>query len=322
MKILLLTSFPVHEKELTINNLKRQYHIFTYMIYKYLSKYPDLEIDIKYEHEPLTQQYTHCVFVENRGLLNRDEQFINKLRSHVSEFLCTFSASHKYVGIEDVLFYMVPSGKRNKRRCKLLNWNADSELIMSKQDPSMIRILIDHNYYGPYKSMINTDLTKQLTDMICEYVKDKPNYLIKRFIKGGVEIVNPYNITELEQYQQGNGLNYEEACNEYSHTDIFIVTHRECMGLSVLESAMAGARIIAPKDYIKQELIRDLDHILIDPNNLDSINWEECLSPVNHSNNRQRVLKYSWENGCKKIYNTLINYEKFKLNDLYFKNNH
>ena len=322
MKILLLTSFPVHEKELVLENLKKQYHIFTYMIYKYLSKYEELEIDLKYEHEPLTEQYTHCIFIENRGLLDREEPFIKKLRSHVSNFLCTFSASHKFVGIEDVLFYMVPSGKRNKRRCKLLNWNADHILIQPKQDPSMIRILIDHNYYGPYKSMLNTDLTKRLTNLICEYTRDKPNYLIKRFITGGVEIVNPYNISEMKRYRQGAGLNYKEACNEYCHTDIFVVTHRECMGLSVLESAMAGARIIVPKDYIKQELIKDLDHIIIDPNNLESINWEKCLAPVNHTQNRKNVLKYSWENGCRKIFNTLINYEKHIKNDLYFKNKH
>lgn len=333
MKILLLTTFPL-DQELKLENLKGQYHIFTYHLYNFLIKQKNTEVILhpcppRGNSSRIAQacdisfpEADHVVVIENRGLYYRPEIFYERLRESVNGAICTICCNNGAVGKEDVLFYMIPDGKRNKKHCKLINWACNHELCVPKQENDKLRILVDHNYYGPHKSMISTDKTEEITEDVAKFAKEqkeKQNVVVRRFIKGGIETVDVDNISELEKYAQGDGLNYRDACEEYSKSDVFIVTHRESMGLSVLESAMAGALIVTPKGYIKDKLLRDVNHVSYEG---DQIPWDEVLKKIDHQKSRESVLKYNWDNGAKKIYETLVNYEKHKGNDFRFKNKH
>ena len=92
-------------------------------------------------------------------------------------------------------------------------------------------------------------------------------------------------------------MQYPDACKEYGKADIFIVTHSESMGLSVLESALSGALVITPKGYIKKELISPLHHIEVN----GKIPWSTVLSELNVKKSVNMAKKYSWRNVAKAI---------------------
>ena len=170
---------------------------------------------------------------------------------------------------------MIPGGKRKRKNARFIGWACDKNLIQPIHCNGVINILIDHPYYGRENSrMANVDQTLNISDIVYKWGKDKKNVNINRFCRGGIEVVNDINFNKLEKYIQNDGLNYYEACKIYSSTDIFFVTHPECMGLVVLECAMAGALIVTPKDFIKKELLRYTNYIIIE----DKIDMELILS--------------------------------------------
>lgn len=336
MKVLLLTTFPLNEKELLLDNCKKQYHIFTYMIKKYLNKRKNIEtllyqcttkgkssrfnIIVKSENFP---EADHAILIDNRGFHNRVQLFMDLLRPKIKGAICTISASNAIVGKEDILYYLIPSGKSNKKHCKYIGWACDHELCVPSQNKTKIRFLIDHNYYGPHERMNKMDMTDTITEQLCEFLKTYDNdFIVRRFIRGGIETVDIKNINTLEKYKQGSGLCYTDACKEYSNTDIFIVTHLECMGLSVLECAMAGALIVTPKGFIKDELINYLHAVQISTNKEDKIDFKHIIESIDHEKSRQKALKFNWEKSCNIIVNTLNDFNKYKKRDYRFKNKH
>lgn len=339
IKVLILSTFPHGKLSFELKNLKVQYHIFAYQIDNYLklqgndnfiimhAQMPERGNSSRIKNLPEYQNFKcpqtdFTIVCESRGIYYRPDIFYDKIREKTSKGIMTFCASNTILGKENVLFYMVPSGKRKKRRCKLLNWTADDVLCKPKQNPFKLRILIDHNYYGPHTRMLQNDLTVDITNQVCEFAKKekiKGNQVeVRRFITGGVETIDIENPQIMNKYIQGSGLSYEEVCEEYSKTDIFIVTHMECMGLSVLESAMSGALILTPINYIKHELIRDLNHIQFDK----EIKWETVLKNLNYDLSRQKATCFSWRNNIKKIIDVIENYDTHLENDLRFNNDH
>ncbi len=72
-------------------------------------------------------------------------------------------------------------------------------------------------------------------------------------------------------------MRYPKACEEYRKADIFIVTHPESMGLSVLESGAAGALVVAPLNYIKCSLLKPIYHISFE----NYIPWDIIVKMIN-----------------------------------------
>lgn len=334
MKLLLLTTFPIKEKELTLKNVKNQYEIFTFFVHKYFSEKEDVEVLVhqcspkgtssRIKQLVLKDEFPeadHCIVVDNRGLVSRLDLFYERLRPKIKKCIATISANNGKIGNEDILYYLIPMHKKNKPHCKLIYWSCPDYLCYPNQDPNKLRILIDHNYYGKYQRMVDQDKTEIITDDVCEFVRNYKNkpVVVRRFIRGGVETVDPYNISKLEKYKQGSGLCFEDACDEYSRTDIFIVTHEECMGLVVLETAMSGALIVVPVGTIKPELLQLIRHVEYDGK---KIPWDKVLRELNHKESRKVASKYSWKNAIDRMHETLVNFDLYKNNGFRFNNRH
>lgn len=335
--ILILSTFE-HEddKKFHLENIKSQYQILAFQLDKYIKKQAGTEYKIYHQTIPrrgrqksdeLSERYVNFetidvdfIFVcDNRGLAHRPASFAEQLKKH-AKAVYTFSANNAIVGPEDVLFYMVPGGKRNKRHCKYLGWTCDSTLCKPMHLKNKLRILVDHNYYGRHKNMISSDLTNNITLQSCEFAKKyrEKRVIIKRFADGGIETIDKNKPLEPQKYVQGNGLSYTDACIEYSRTDIFIVTHKECMGLSVLESAMSGAIVLVPKGYIKDELLTKVHHIVFE----DTINWDEVLEKINKKKSRKAVMEYDITHFVNKILTVMKRDDILKENGYHFKNKH
>jgi len=210
---------------------------------------------------------------------------------------------------------MIASGKRKRKNARFVGWACDKELIKPRQSKHIINILIDHPYYGREDSrMAKVDQTLNISEKVYNWAKNKNNVRIRRFCRGGIELVTKDNYNKLEKYVQNDGLNYYEACKIYSNTDIFFVTHPECMGLVVLECAMAGALIVTPDNFIHNELLHLTRHVIIE----DKFDMDTILTQINHMLSRDKVERFNWENVCQRIDNTFQNFEKYKQKDLWF----
>lgn len=330
MKVLILTKFKIEEEELILKNLRCQMDIYTYHVVKYLrEKGVDMifynchdtgnvqRIIDYFENEFDPPEADHAIVFGQRGVIKRPSAFFEKLRPKIKGKICTFSAVNKIVGNEDILFYSIPCGKKNKEKCRLINWAANEELCRIDKDPEVLRILIDHSYYSDAPNNIsNTDLSWNILQDVCKFAKESDKYcnkkvLVRRFVSNGVETVdieNPY----YDRYNH-RGLNYEDTCKEYSKADIFIVTHMECMGLSVLESAMAGALVLSSKvqierrgelvmaNQIKVELLKGIHNLVYE----GDIPWTKVLKYINPEKSRQKALRFTWKNSVDRIYSTL-----------------
>ena len=337
IKILILSTFKHGKEKFDLKHIRTQYQILAYQLDKYIKIHGQNKFTIMHQSLPIRGTSTRiqrlpehrkfdCVEVDfiimcdNRGLHYRPAAFTEKIRSRARKGIFTFASNNAMVGGEDVLFYMVPNGKKNKRHCKYIGWTCDDSLCTPKQVKGRIQILIDHNYYGRHQNMLKNDLTEDITYQVCEFAKNHKEHqvIVRRFIAGGVETVDINNPQKMSKYVQGSGLSYEEACAEYCKTDIFIVTHKECMGLSVLESAMSGALVLTPEEYIKDDLLKHVHHLPFKT----SINWNEAIENLNIQKSRKRVIKFNINNFVKKILVVMSRMDYLRETNFQFKNSH
>jgi hypothetical protein len=337
IKILILSTFKHGKERFDLRHIRSQYQILAYQLDKYIKTNGENKFTVMHQTLPIRGTSTRiqhlpehknfdCVEVDfilvcdNRGLYYRPPAFTEKLRARAREGIFTFASNNAMVGGEDVLFYMVPNGKRNKRHCKYIGWTCDDSLCSPKQVKGRLQILIDHNYYGRHQNMLKNDLTEDITAQVCEFAKRHKEHqvIVRRFIAGGVETVDINNPQKMDKYVQGAGLSYEDACAEYSKTDIFIVTHKECMGLSVLESAMSGALVLTPEEYIKEDLLRHVHHIPFQ----QTIDWKHALENLDPKRARKRVIKFNINNFVKKILVVMSRMEYLRETNFEFKNSH
>ncbi|MDB4507399.1 hypothetical protein N9064_00755 [bacterium] len=337
IKILILSTFKHGKEKFDLRHIRSQYQILAYQLDKYIKVNGENRFTVMHQTLPIRGTSTRiqrlpehknfdCVEVDfilvcdNRGLHYRPPAFTEKLRSRARKGIFTFASNNAMVGGEDVLFYMVPNGKRNKRHCKYVGWTCDDTLCSPKQVKGRLQILIDHNYYGRHQNMLKNDLTEDITAQVCEFAKKHKQHqvVVRRFIAGGVETVDINNPQKMDKYVQGAGLSYEDACAEYSKTDIFIVTHKECMGLSVLESAMSGALVLTPEEYIKEDLLRHVHHIPFQ----QTIDWNHALENIDAKKARNKVIKFNINNFVKKILVVMSRMDYLRETNFEFKNSH
>lgn len=132
-------------------------------------------------------------------------------------------------GIVDCTFTVKDS--MNCRKHHYIGWAADPELCKPTQLKDELRILIDHPNPSPNKF----DMTQQILNEVLNYAANDSNEFIhiKRLVVGG-------------------RIPYPEICKKYSKAHLFLVTHPESVGMSVLETAMCGALPLVPKGFIAE----------------------------------------------------------------------
>jgi hypothetical protein len=330
MKILILVEFDIKHEKITLENINKLYQIYAYSIIKYFNKYKDVELILNNLPNSRQKKFEdidypnvdHVLVLDNRGIYSRISSFYDILREKVQGAICTMCDNHKILGKENILFYMTPWGKRNKRRTKYLGWCADHEICRPDKYKNKLQIMVDHSYYGKWEKMNSFDKSLEIIKDVCNFAKEfkkNPNkykisgkdtfdenepIIIKRFISNSIETVdinNPY----FEKYNR-QGVSYSQACNEYNKSDIFIVTHLESLGVSVIENNMAGTLPVIPKGYIKDCLLSSITSVIYES---DTIPWEEVIANVDCNKIRNKALKHTWEKKVEIIHDTLINYD-------------
>lgn len=245
--------------------------------------------------------------LEQKGLYKRPKELSQLLRRKLKTdgLLCCFADNDNFIGYEDILFYTVPS--KNTLNQKKLNtngksiyigWAADHNLCDLGQSDDKLQILIDHSLYGENRSE-EMERSWDIIPQVLEFAHNSSkNIVVKRFYSGGIEVMDPLLPYNQEIYNR-DGLSFDNVCKEYSKTDIFIPTHTESMGLSVLESAIAGAFIYAPRNHINPELLKTLYFEEFDA----ELDLDKIISKLDHNKSRNMAMEFTWDNFCKKVHN-------------------
>ena len=85
---------------------------------------------------------------------------------------------------------------------------------------------------------------------------------------------------------------------------------------------MAGALIVSPKDFIKDDLLKYLHAIEISNDKNDIMDMDNIIKHIDHKKSRKKALKFNWEKSCNIMYNTLKHYDKYKNRGYRFSNRH
>lgn len=312
-------------KKLTLDDIQGYGMVYAYFINKYMSKRDNVEIifchqtgscdkNIVFNEDNLGRnipEADHCIAFEQRTFFNRSPSYYNAVKSKIKGKITTICDNNYNIGPEDCTFYSVGwIDNRIIPKSLYVGWAAEPSELYINKNSNELRILIDHSYYGDVKN--NSDYSKEIIHDVCNYVNNynkyrilqpnKNNIIVRRFISGGIETLDTKN-PWFETYNRA-GLNFKDACDEYNKTNIFIVTHNESLGLSVIEAAMAGALILIPNDSIKPWLVNDLNCIKFDAKK--GIPWKDVMKKLNPEESRRLALKYNYKDVENKMFNYLI----------------
>lgn len=186
---------------------------------------------------------------------------------------------------------------RHQRYNKYVGWAADRSLFYpEKKHHGQLRIFIDHAAFdvsGFDHSLTIMMNLRQLSAMGVSFVA-------RTLTDEGIADVDPENIC-LKPYRR-NGVSAIEFAAELRQADIFIVTHPESLGLTVLEAAMCGALVLTPNHCIAPDRLQLVNHQVI----TSKIDWAKALVAVDREANAERVAGFTWEAVARNII-TILN---------------
>jgi len=307
MKIIIFSGIQKPTAQLSLNDIVGTPSLYSYYLRKEFEKLgietepcrcqTIFETDLSYQGTYSIPRGDHILSVEQRGWFLRKNcpTLFAKVKKSISGKVTTICDNNDVIGEEDFLFYAVPA--LQKKKSIYVGWAADPVLCYPDKDKNVLRILIDHSYYGHS----DRDLSVKIIKDVLQFVKFcGKEVVIRRFISGGVETVTLGAEPKIDIYSRA-GLLYVDACEEYRKADIFIVTHAESLGLSVIESAKAGALIVTPKGYIKNSLLETLNTYEF----VGEISWGSVLEQLNPELSMQAAARFSWDKIALKIAETL-----------------
>lgn len=296
MKIVFFSGIQKPTNELSLEDINGTGKLYSYYLRKEMDKrgietipcrgLGVNESDDKYEKLINIPKGDHLISVEQRGITTRKQHpcVLKRMRESISGKITSICDNNILIGDEDLLFYAVPAPEKPKSI--YVGWAVDHSMCFPQKDPNVLRILIDHSLYVANNNVdCSIPIFKDVMNFANLY-KERP-VIVRRFISGGIETCDANSKPEIYNRK---GLNFRDAAAEYRKSDIFIVTHPESMGLSVLESAASGALVLSQEGFIKPELINDLNHLIYRGN----IPWGVVLKMINHKESYTRTLKYNW----------------------------
>jgi len=179
-----------------------------------------------------------------------------------------------------------------------MGWAADAELNAPAQDAKQLRILVDHTNYGDnpvdHTQLILSDIKKfRESDL---WQRKWNSVQVRRFDSGRVVDVDFDHTDEIQRYDR-RAIPFSEICQEHGAAHVFCVTHPESVGLVVLETAMAGALPVIPREFVPADRLATVRHIQYQKN----IPWCAVLQQIDPMACRNTALANSWEQVAKRI---------------------
>ena len=247
----------------------------------------------------------HVVCLEQRGFTAADRMVFDFYRARTPGAVCAICDHDSILGPEDYLFHAQPT--RNfppDPRSVHVDWAASPEFCWPAKEAGILNILMDHNNYS------GEDRTPEILADLARLARSDfarlgaaagfERMAVRRFVSGGLEAVDPLDVRPEQGYSR-RGLPYPEACAEYRRADIFLVTKPESMGLSMIECAMSGALIVAPRGYANPYLLDELNHLIWD----GGIDWDLVFAYLDARASAAAAACFNWQALASRILNQL-----------------
>ena len=196
------------------------------------------------------------------------------------------------LGPEDVTFYHSP-GPRPLGGC-YVGCAADPAQLRPQIFPrvSPLAVLIDHAYYGSHRSI--ADYTRLMVRCALRPPGSFERMNVRIFASDG-----DFDLTGLDEPPEDiftynrRGLTWPQAASLYRWADVFLVTHGESLGLSVIEAATAGALIVAPEGTIRREILHLVEHLEVPIEDLtpERFPWQAVWTMASASTCRGRAVE-------------------------------
>lgn len=171
-----------------------------------------------------------------------------------------------------------------------IGWAADPDVCQPRQQPGELCILIDHADYVPDRGWDRTaEVKRMVRDLSC-----RPQLWSDRFERVEVlEIadgaIGLADLTTVRPFSRQH-MPYPDACAAYGRASLFMVTHRESLGLTALETALCGALPVVPKGFIQPDRLATIRHVEYD----GAIDWPAVLDAIDIEASRQMAMANSW----------------------------
>ena len=100
-----------------------------------------------------------------------------------------------------------------------------------------------------------------------------------------------------------NKIDYKKVIEIHNSADVFIPTHKESFGMSILEAASSGSIILNDEinNKIKSLLIVNSKEIKFKSLKVDVL--DNILDKIDYDNNRKKVSKLSYKSQVKYMFN-------------------
>lgn len=181
-----------------------------------------------------------------------------------------------------------------------IGWAADPEICRPAQESRTLNILIDHPDYVTGRGDITATVLRQvqrLTKAIAEPLR------VRQIVDG--EIREARFDGRVPTFTRKH-VPFVEACMSYSQAHLFMVTHPESVGLSVLETALCGALPVVPRGFVAADLLATVRHASYDR----EIDWPAVLSSVDPASSRLAALQNTWPAVAGRIVEWLTSYRR------------
>lgn len=298
-KIIIFGGIPKQTKDLSLDDITGTPALYSYFLRKEFEK---LGIDTEYceahSQRSIDKEINkivipmgdHIISVCQRGFTHRcrpSNNLLQNTRKAISGKIASICDKRVKDPVEDIIFTAVPHKKIDKNIH--VGWACDHSLLTPTKDKDTIRILIDHAYYG---SVDHNDRTADISRQCLDFQNYSDKKVVIRRFSGpqGCEDVTETN-WNIDFYDRTTSMPYPKACEEYKKADIFIVTHQESLGMSVLESAAAGAYVAVPEDCIEESILTNIRHVTFK----DKIPFDYILPLLSPQASIEPTLQYSWK---------------------------
>lgn len=192
-----------------------------------------------------------------------------------------------------------------------IGWAADNESFYPEQkNDGVLRVFLDHPTFteSSIDHSINIILHLQKLDKIIaegKYGQFK-TLEVKTLNDNGIEIVDIHN-TSIRPYKR-TPVPAPVLSAELRKSHLFFVTHKESVGLCVLESAFCGCLVVAPKETINPCRLKEVRYYDFDT----SINWDIVKNNIQPEENSLFVQSHNWDNVTLRLIKGLISTKKRK----------
>lgn len=238
---------------------------------------PDLQSADRYYDELDVADFDHIIAFGSRHFQRLPGKIWRKLSRRIRGAVCQFNDGG-IIG-EPQAGITFTFKESSKPRHHVIGWAADSDLCQSKQSEDALTILVDHPDYVSGRG----DITPAIMNDVNEF---RTSSVWKgRFHKVDVRTLS-------SPKGDGKKIPFDELCEEYSRAHLFILTHPESVGLSVIETATAGALAVVPYGFMPSDLLSTIRHVEFN----GRIPWPKVMAKIDPQASRARAMKETWFN--------------------------